>query len=536
MKNAEKIDKLIKNKLKTKATPQLDWRIDDLIMQAEKTQTQTSHRWRIIMKSKMTKFAAAAAVVLVAILGLNLLSDSTGPRVYAATIKALENVNTIHISGWTTKIRPKYSTPFDEKLEASKQYAIETWEWFDENGKSWKYSQEGPITVWEDSERYYEYQSHYDRLYIRKASVSKSLSGKFRLVAGRLETLKERGIKITELETRLINGRNARGFKTVRDSKRVDFWIDMETDLMLEGSDYSLENGVWVQWRHGIITYDQKVPNEIRTYAPPQTDNIDYAWDIAPRFEKWHLHLRKIAAYYQKHPLPETMELLTRESNEQFDSYSPGRLPGISDAHGYRVQAIPSHLGDFLRGRIKPNGSLRVPLELQNIKLNHDLVTHKKFSSRQRADFVLDCLGLEIIEITEDRKVWVANWNGQTLKQWPDVKAPVPNPDNVPTRAGMSSGSSAQSMEDLFNGFVYYQGYDLEAKGIVIVDETGIRSELRPNEESSGVAVSSASPYWRGEESIEIAKRWFKEEFGVTFTEEIRPMTVYVVQSKNITP
>jgi hypothetical protein len=30
-----------------------------------------------------------------------------------------------------------------------------------------------------------------------------------------------------------------------------------------------------------------------------------------------------------------------------------------------------------------------------------------------------------------------------------------------------------------------------------------------------------------------MARRWFEEEFGVTFTEEIRPMKVLVVQRKS---
>lgn len=486
------------------------------------------------MKTKMTKFAAAAVIVLVAILGLSLLSNSTGSRVYAATIKALENVSTIHISGWTTKVIPGHSTSLDEKLETSKQYAIEIWEWLDENGEHWKYSKEGPITTWEDSERRYEYQSHYDRLYIGKASASESFSEKFESIVSSLETLKERGFKITELETRLINGRNAKGFKTERNSKRVDFWIDMETNLMLEHNTYSLENGDWVQWRHGLIAYDQQIPDDILAYVPPQTENIHYDWDIAPRFEKWRLHLRKIAAYYEKHPMPETMELLPRESNEQFDAYSPGRLLGKANANGYWVLSIQSPLGWFLRGRI--NGSLRVPSELRNIELNHDLITHNKFSSRQRVDFVLDSLGLEIIEITKDRKVWVANWNGQTLKPWRDVKAPVPNPNNIPTHAGMASTWGGSSMKDLFHGFTYWQDYNLKADKIIIIDETGIRSEFHPDETPSDVAVSGESPFWGGEQSIEIARRWFKEEFGVTFIEEIRPMTIYVIQSKNITP
>jgi len=45
--------------------------------------------------------------------------------------------------------------------------------------------------------------------------------------------------------------------------------------------------------------------------------------------------------------------------------------------------------------------------------------------------------------------------------------------------------------------------------------------------------VSSESPLWRGEEAIPMARKWFEEEFGVTFTEELRPMKVLVVQRKS---
>ena len=90
-------------------------------------------------------------------------------------------------------------------------------------------------------------------------------------------------------------------------------------------------------------------------------------------------------------------------------------------------------------------------------------------------------------------------------------------------------------MQDLFDSFTHYQDRDLEADKIIIIDETGLPSPSLPGiNEKYG--VSSESPFWGGEQSIEIAKRWFKEEFGVTFIEEIKPMTVYVVQSKKITP
>lgn len=61
----------ILNKLKTTASPELDRRIDNLIKQAEKKQTQTSNTWSIIMKSKTTKFTTAAMVFIAVLIGIN---------------------------------------------------------------------------------------------------------------------------------------------------------------------------------------------------------------------------------------------------------------------------------------------------------------------------------------------------------------------------------------------------------------------------------------------------------------------------------
>jgi hypothetical protein len=91
-------------------------------------------------------------------------------------------------------------------------------------------------------------------------------------------------------------------------------------------------------------------------------------------------------------------------------------------------------------------------------------------------------------------------------------------------------------MNQLFDSFTYWQDLAMTAEKTIIVDETGLPSDLHFGSASEKSAVSSESPYWGGKESIEIAKTWFQKEFGVTFTEEIRPMTVYVVQRKNITP
>jgi len=500
----------------------------------EKLSTKLIAR-RFIM-NPFTKFAAAAVIVIAMLIGINYFGGSIDgtSAVYAAAMKALQNVNTVHISGWTTRLKPKHSSVLDEPPPTLKQYPLEIWEWMTENGEYRIYDRQGPITEWDDGERNYEYNEDKDLLYISKSVahiVAKDFQ-RFQSVTTRLNQLKDKGIKVTDLGTRIIGNKRAKGLRVERDNRREDIWLDSQTSLMLENNGYIFEEGQWRQRRHGVLTYNQNIPANIRAYVPPDTKNVQYSWDIAPRFEKWHLHLRKIAAYYQQHPLPETMELLPRESDEKMDAYSPGRLPDITNTTRQWVLAIQSSLSNFLRSKIKPSGSLRVPKDLREIKLNHDLITSNKFTQRQRVDFVLDKLGLEIIEITEQRNVWVAHYDGSPLKPWREVKAPVPNPHNVPLRPGMASTFGPNSMKQLFDNFAYWQDLALTADRIIIVDETGLPSEPKEGQSRESVAVSSESPFWGGDESIEIAKKWFKEQFGVTFSEEIRPMTVYVVRKR----
>ena len=488
---------------------------------------------RFIM-NRFTKLAAAAVIIIAAMIGINYFGGSIGgtSAVYAAAIKALQNVNTVHVTGWTTNVLPMHTTVLDEPLDNSKHYPIDIWEWFTENDEYRIYDRQGPITVWDDGDRRYEYQAHKDTLYIDKPTPPRLLSTKFQSMTDNLESLKKRGIKMTDLGTRLIGNRQAYGLRVERDNTRKDIWLDSQTNLMSESNSYIFEEGQWRQRRHGVFTYNQNIPVDIRAYVPPETAKKEYSWHIAPRFEKWHLHLRKIAAYYQQNPLPETMELLPRESDEEIQAYLPGRLPDITNTTRLWVLPIQSSLGDFLRREFQSRGSLRIPEDLQEIKLNHDLITSNKFTQHQRADFVLNTLGLEIIDITEDRKVWVAHYDGRPLKPWRQVKAPVAKPPRSPLRPGMDSTSSPHSIQNLFDSFAYLQDLDLNADKIIIIDQTGLPSEPKEGQSRESIAVSSASPFWGGEESIEIAKKWFAEQFGVTFSEEIRPMTIYVVRRR----
>ena len=64
----------------------------------------TQNIWRTIMKSPITKFAAAAAIIIAGLIAINYFGGPIHitPQVYGLTeaLKLCENANTIHIKGW----------------------------------------------------------------------------------------------------------------------------------------------------------------------------------------------------------------------------------------------------------------------------------------------------------------------------------------------------------------------------------------------------------------------------------------------------
>jgi hypothetical protein len=499
---------------------------------------------RIILKHSLIKLAAAAVIAAVVWASIDYFCGSANgtSKVYAAMIKALHNVHTVHVSGWTTRIQAGHTPVFDTPLDTPKRYPIEIWEWFTENGAYRMYDRQGPVTIWQDGDLRYEYQADKDTLYIDKYKATPQFPVEFQsftremepLITKHGDTMTVQADSISVLTGSIIDGRKAQRYQIDRDNQRKEFWFDNETKHMLEINSYVFDDGQWKQWRHGVCAYDWEVPADIRSYTPPDTEHVEYSSDIDPKFEKYHKHLREMATYYQWHPLPKTMELLPRLGDEtNYAWYSPGRLSGITDKTGYWVFPIQSSLADFVRLRITPHGLLRVPEDLQKIQLNYDLIAKNDHAWWDGStDLVLDDLGLEIVEVNEPCKVWIARYDGRPLKPWQEVKAPVARVNARHTEPGMDWSSNPHTMKYLFESFAYYQNYDLSANGIIIIDDTGLPSEPIEGQSDESVAVSSASPYWRGDESIEMARKWFREQFGVTFTEEIRPMSIRVVRRK----
>ena len=102
MRPTDKISNLI-GKLKLNASADLDNRIDSEISKAlteqKKTTTAASQPniWRIIMKTKLTKLATAAVIIMAVVLSVSILNNSA-TRVYAIeqTIEAGQDVRYLH--------------------------------------------------------------------------------------------------------------------------------------------------------------------------------------------------------------------------------------------------------------------------------------------------------------------------------------------------------------------------------------------------------------------------------------------------------
>lgn len=254
-----------------------------------------------------------------------------------------------------------------------------------------------------------------------------------------------------------------------------------------------------------------------------------YVWvkEERERTQPWLDHLKEIEQYYKSHPLPEKMELLPRAKGETYNYIPSMTVPG---ATGYMVLPIQGGMQAVLYG-LQP-GMVRISADVRDIKLSHDLITRNNVSAEEQRSFLLNELGFEIVSSSETRKIWVAHYDGRKLKPFDEVKAPVIGTGGLTPGAVRSMASAGHAIDELVQNFNMDQNSDWQAKGVLIEDQTGLPHRFDGSEYRSVTPLSAEVPYWGGSESLPLARKWFAEEFGITFTEETRLMTVYEVRSK----
>lgn len=480
----------------------------------------------------------AASVVIGAVLWFALLSSPQ--TLYAKTIEALQQVHTVHMTGWTSRIQRRFTLGEGHSdTKSPSRYKINIWLWRTKSGALKRYDQQGPIVMWQDDDLSYEHQTDTDILYIYKAKIKNDLT-RLPALADKLEELRTGGLEQRPLgAAKTVDGRKIHGLQLRRDGeKKIEYWFDTVTNLPVKASRFKWVNGEWVKWSEISAQYDKAVPKATVAYTPPKTSNIHYSPDISPETEKWRTHKLILANRYENNPLTEPMDFVPRKLNNIIDVTWGRQLPGYPN---YSIEPLAHKLGVYTLGHyikstcqaFASNGCVRVPADFRDIKLNHDLIYRSDTTPKQRIQFVLDQFGLDLIEVVKNRMVWVAHHDRRPLKPWKQVRAPVSNPDNLPLHPGMPYGWGGITMKGLFESFAWDQDSELSADKIIIIDQTGLASSSeQPDADHHNDYVSDEHPYWGEEESILIARKWFDEQFGVTFTQEVRPMTVYVVQKQ----
>jgi len=242
--------------------------------------------------------------------------------------------------------------------------------------------------------------------------------------------------------------------------------------------------------------------------------------------------LKEISDYYLTHPLPDRMQLLERSGNEA--THLAGASNTLPDHEGYMVLPINYPLSAMVSSLnffddIHPYDLFPVRIEddAAERELFADLVCKDGITPQERAEFVLNLYGMElIVEDGESRQVLVAKYNGRKLKAPQQVKAPLQYDGNKKSKLGMTSATAMAGfpIRSLLDGLVFEQNRDIKdsSKKLVIFNETGIEGN-----------VSSERAFWPGDEGLKLAKDWFKEHFGVTFIEETRTMKTYVIRTRN---
>jgi outer membrane lipoprotein-sorting protein len=255
-----------------------------------------------------------------------------------------------------------------------------------------------------------------------------------------------------------------------------------------------------------------------------------------PRFEEWRAYVARQAEEYKNKPLPEDMAIVPIGSG--YDQKKPAYevpLPGHEEYIMSRFKNWNEVVNIFAwaesKGQIYQYPKVCVVDELKDDKFNDALISKKDLSHKERTELYMRRKGVEVVKVKQTVTAWVAHYDGRPLPYWRDVKAldasHLGKPD---VRAGgthTSTRSLLQSYQRVVNGG---RQTEITDTTVLIVDETGLPDKPGENQTWGSICLIYMYNFWYGDEGVRLAREWFDDTFGITFTEEEREITVYEIR------
>jgi hypothetical protein len=482
---------------------------------------------------------AASAVLALGLLGLQPQS------LYAQSAKALKKVKTIHLKGSTSEIVRNWPAEDESKVEKRETYEMDAWYWKSPTGANRSYERIGPVIQTRDDRMFVEYQSDMDLLY-RSDRNTKDSMGRISSIADTISSLEKEAIKVESLGLKEKQDKRLTGFRLKRRGAVEEYWIDSETKLPILCSRKSMKDNSTIQ--EFELSYDQPIPDAIVAYSPPSTKHIRMDSKDESEFA---LHVQKLQGMVQANPL-DTVIIPRKSPNTfslQYTMTTPnGKHSVVPLDCGPNMRMNIEH---FLRLRVHPNPNSyewRVPAELADLEFpRSDLICPKDADWKEWVTVALTSLQLEFHDVQEERVFWIAKHDGRKMRPWKEVNPPiVGDTRKTGVLPGVGFKNNPATMPELFREFNSLQNSDLNGSHPIIDDQTGLptppqwnRSEYATWIEFSKAVnfeqyyVASDTPWFAGKGSTEIAKKWFQEQLGITFKEEMRPTTVHVIRRKS---
>ena len=533
-----------------KSSPSVSERVREAVRSlptvAKDVRSPTGRRKRFSLVATV----AASLILLVAFVWL------ARPRtIHARALAALKKVDTIHVTGWTTRIQRKWPLEGPKRSTERQKHLVDAWFWMTDEATPRSWRKQGPVIQNETGPQLQEYQEDADLLYVQEGGGDDFVND-LSTLASYLKGLERLGMKKESLGSRQQGGRTLRGLKVAQGNRTKEYWFDSETDLPVLYTQTQRNKTAAPDSFELHFEYDQSIPQEVTSWRPPKTDNIRYGSGNKAQ-QVWRDHVASIGETLNRQGTDQNVMLLDR-GGRSFRSQWRLRTPDSEywvlpiDVDQYENMT----LSDFISrhaARVTSHESWRVPKELADLELNRqDLVYRDGTAWEEWVQHLLNVYDLEFHDQMEQRTFWIAHHDGRQLKPWRQVVPPVPYivENGVKrigvVRVGIGQHGSPVTMHELFDDFNRLQNRYLTADSPIIEDQTGLPRPAPRDRETYATAkqyeenvkskhyVAADSPWFAGgkhsAESQPMAREWFEKEFGITFEQETRQMTVHVVR------